>query len=352
MSQKNGPDYQSLKAHSHGNSSIIDPIDHAPKDHPSVASASASSADDSRTSDATSDPIDKGPERARSKRSLRHAVTHFVEARITQRFVIALILLNAVTLGFETSGTVMAFAGDVIRFFDRAILLVFTFEVALKFFAYRMGFFKRPWAVFDFIVVAIAWIPTTGPLQVLRVLRLLRLVSMVPTLRSIVGALLKAIPGLVSIFGLLLLVFYVAAIIATGLFRDSHPEWFGTLGASMYTLFQVMTLESWSMGIARPVIEVHPWAWAFFVPFILIATFTVLNLFIAIIVDAMQRMHEQQIQDEEARLHAAVEEHNQVLHGELIELQKQTSALNERLARMQRMIEESARTTPTSRRSE
>jgi voltage-gated sodium channel len=161
----------------------------------------------------------------------------------------------------------------------------------------------------------------------------------VPKLRFIVEALLRAIPGIASILGLLVLVFYVFAIIATGLFRDSHPEWFGTLGASMYTLFQVMTLESWSMGISRPVMEEHPWAWAFFVPFILVATFTVLNLFIAIIVDAMQRMHEHQVALEEQAITHAVHEENASLHAELSELRDQTRMLQERLIRVQTLLE-------------
>ncbi len=271
--------------------------------------------------------------------ALRMRLTHVVEAPLTQRLIIALILVNALTLGLETSRTVMAFAGPVVIVADRLILAVFTIEVLAKMFAYGLRFWRSPWHVFDFLVVGIALIPGTGPFSVLRVLRLLRLVSMVPKLRFIVEALLRAIPGIVSILGLLVLVFYVFAIIATGLFRDSHPEWFGTLGASMYTLFQVMTLESWSMGISRPVMEEHPWAWAFFVPFILVATFTVLNLFIAIIVDAMQRMHEHQVALEEQAITHVVHEENASLHAELSELREQTRMLQERLVRMQTLLE-------------
>lgn len=271
--------------------------------------------------------------------TLRARVIPVVEARLTQRIIIALILLNAVTLGLETSVTAMAFAGPVLITVDRLILAIFTVEVLAKMFAYGLRFWRNPWNVFDFLVVGIALVPGTGPFSVLRVLRLLRLVSMVPKLRFIVEALLRAIPGIGSILGLLMLVFYVFAIIATGLFRETHPEWFGSLGASMYTLFQVMTLESWSMGISRPVMEEHPWAWAFFVPFILVATFTVLNLFIAIIVDAMQRMHEHQVALEEKTITTVVHEENQTLHAELAALGEQTRMLQERLARMQALLE-------------
>jgi voltage-gated sodium channel len=149
--------------------------------------------------------------------------------------------------------------------------------------------------VFDFTVVAIALAPATAQfsvLRALRVLRVLRLISMVPQMRRVVSALLSAIPGLSSIILVLLLIFYVFAVIATNLFGTDFPQWFGSIGNSMYTLFQIMTLESWSMGIVRPLMEKHPYAWAFFVPFILIATFTMLNLFIAIIVNAMQTQAE------------------------------------------------------------
>ncbi|MGM0553552.1 MAG: ion transporter [Pseudomonadota bacterium] len=275
--------------------------------------------------------------------TLRTRLERFIEAQPTQRFIIALILLNALTLGLETSHTVMTWIGPAIKGADAIILSMFTTEVLIKLFVYRLRFWRNPWNVFDFFVVGIALIPASGPFSVLRVLRLLRLVSMVPKLRFIVEALLRAIPGIISIIGLLLLIFYVFAIIATGLFRESHPEWFGTLGASMYTLFQIMTLESWSMGIGRPVMEEHPWAWAFFVPFILIATFTVLNLFIAIIVDAMQRMHDRAMEIEQQVIHDSVHEENQALHSELQALHQETVALQERLARMQTMLEKRPR---------
>ena len=269
----------------------------------------------------------------------RQRLVHLVEAQLTQRLIIALILLNALTLGLETSERAIDLAGIWLKTLDRLILSVFVIELLAKLLAYGWRFWRNPWNIFDFFVVSIALIPGTGPFSVLRVLRLLRLVSMVPKLRFIVEALFRAIPGIASIMGLLILVFYVFAIIANGLFRESHPEWFGTLGASMYTLFQIMTLESWSMGISRPVMEEHPCAWAFFVPFILVATFTVLNLFIAIIVDAMQRIHDQQLEEDKKIVTSAVQAENQSLHAEIALLNEQTQALQQRLARMQALLE-------------
>jgi voltage-gated sodium channel len=221
----------------------------------------------------------------------RERLHDFIERPAVQHGIIGLILLNAVLLGLETSATVMARAGGLILILDQLILALFVIELGIRLYVHRLSFWRDPWSLFDFSVVAIALIPASGPfavLRALRVLRVLRLLSMVPSMRRVVGALLAAIPGLGSIALVLLILYYVFAVIATNLFAISHPEWFGNIGRSLYTLFQVMTLESWSMGIVRPVMETYPYAWAFFIPFILIATFTILNLFIAIIVSAMQ----------------------------------------------------------------
>ncbi|MET0051084.1 MAG: ion transporter [Candidatus Thiodiazotropha sp.] len=221
----------------------------------------------------------------------RERLHDFIERPAVQHGIIGLILLNAVLLGLETSTTVMNRAGGLILMLDQLILALFVIELGIRIYVHRLNFWRDPWSLFDFSVVAIALIPASGPfavLRALRVLRVLRLLSMVPTMRRVVGALLAAIPGLGSIALVLLILYYVFAVIATNLFAASHPEWFGSIGRSLYTLFQIMTLESWSMGIVRPVMETYAYAWAFFIPFILIATFTILNLFIAIIVSAMQ----------------------------------------------------------------
>ncbi|EHQ53091.1 Ion transport protein [Ectothiorhodospira sp. PHS-1] len=265
---------------------------------------------------------------------LRARVGAFIESAPIQRLIITLILINAAILGLATSPTLMEKAGPWLMNADRVILGVFVVEILLKLYAQGLSFFRRPWNVFDFLVVTIALIPTTGPLAVLRVLRVLRLVSMVPKLRFIVEALLKAIPGILSIFGLLILLFYVFAVIATGLFGYSYPDWFGHLGRSMYTLFQVMTLESWSMGISRPVMETYPWAWVFFVPFILIATFTILNLFIAIIVNTMQSMQEEQQKFEHDTIEEVVHAENAQLHEDLKALRQEISALRQEISQL------------------
>lgn len=223
-----------------------------------------------------------------------------IEHSISQKIIIGLIIINAVLLGMETSTAIMASAGTYILWLDKAILGFFVVEIACRMYVYRLGFWKDPWSLFDFVVISIALIPASGAfsvLRALRVLRVLRLLTLVPSMRRVVGALLSAVPGLMSIAFVLLIIYYVFAVIATNLFSVQYPQWFGDIGLSLYTLFQIMTLESWSMGIARPVMETFPYAWAFFIPFILVATFTMLNLFIAIIVNAMQTFSEQERQE-------------------------------------------------------
>ena len=260
----------------------------------------------------------------------RQRIRAWVEQPRVQNFIIGLILLNAALLGLETSASAMAAAGELIALLDRIILAVFVVEIALRLYAHRAAFWRDAWSVFDFAVVAIALIPATGPLSVLRalrVLRVLRLLTMVPSMRRVVGALLAAIPGLGSIVLVLLIIYYVFAVIATNLFAAAHPEWFGDLGRSLYTLFQVMTLESWSMGISRPVMENFPYAWAFFIPFILVATFTMLNLFIAIIVNAMQSYHEAEQHDAKEAVEAARKHIEADLHAEMRSLRDEIREL-------------------------
>lgn len=257
-----------------------------------------------------------------------NALQRFIESNAFQNFVITVIVINAITLGLETSSTVVASAGGLLYVLDRAALTVFVVELALKLIVYRHNFFRSGWNNFDFAVVAVTLLPTgegVSVLRALRILRALRLVSVVPSMRKVVNALLKAIPGMTSVLTLLLLVFYVGAVMSTKLFASSFPEWFGSIGASFYTLFQVMTLESWSMGIVRPVMEVYPLAWIFFVVFILLTTFAVLNLFIAIIVDAMNTTD-----------HAEGEHTRAVVKADHDEMMAQMRALREEVAALRK----------------
>lgn len=226
--------------------------------------------------------------------TLRARLSELLDRPLTQNLIIAVIVVNAITLGMETSKSIMEAAGPIIIAIDRICLAIFTLEIALKLFARGASFFRSGWNLFDFVVVAISYVPDAGALSVLRalrILRVLRLVSAMPRLRRVIEGFLSAVPGMASVFGLMALIFYIASVIATKLFAESFPDWFGTLGRSAYSLFQIMTLESWSMGIVRPVMEVYPYAWVFFVPFILVTTFAVVNLVVGLIVNSMQDAH-------------------------------------------------------------
>jgi voltage-gated sodium channel len=268
----------------------------------------------------------------------RRRLQALLERGTVQHAILTLIIINAIILGLETSSRLMAEHGGLLSGLDKALLSIFLVEIAARLYAYRGAFFRDPWSVFDFAVIAIALVPASGPfavLRALRVLRVLRILTIVPSMRRVVGGLLTAIPGLSSIAMVLGLVFYVFAVIATKLFGAEFEDWFGTLGRSLYTLFQVMTLESWSMGIVRPVMETYPYAWTFFIPFILIATFTMLNLFIGIIVNAMHSFTESDKRETIAAVDEARSRIESDLHGEV-------RALREEIAQLRTLLGNSA----------
>lgn len=241
----------------------------------------------------------------------RARVLAITESARFQRTIIILIVANAVILGLETSPAIMQRMGGVLRSVDGAILMVFVVEILMRLAAHGRAFFRDPWSLFDSFVVGVALVPATEAFSVvraLRVLRVLRIASAVPRMRRVVEALLHALPGLGSVVSILLLVFYVAGVMATQLFGSAFPDWFGTLPRSLYSLFQIMTLESWSMGIVRPVMEIYPLAWIFFVPFVIVTSFAVLNLFIALIVNSMQSVH---LQDRSTAMAEAELAHNE-----------------------------------------
>ncbi|MGJ8676298.1 MAG: ion transporter [Akkermansiaceae bacterium] len=224
---------------------------------------------------------------------MTNKLTRFLDHPTFQTTIVALIVFNAIILGLETDAGIMAQWGHILKPLDYFCLAVFTAELVLKIIAYRKRFWTDGWNIFDLFVIIIALAPGAGPwsvLRALRVLRVLRLLTVVPSLRRVVAAFLHSIPSLLGVVTVMAIFFYTAAVLATKLFSETFPIWFGSIGRSLYSLFQIMTLESWSMGIVRPLMEVHPWAWAFFVPFIMIATFTILNLFIGIIVSTMQEL--------------------------------------------------------------
>lgn len=219
-------------------------------------------------------------------------LARWIESPRVVAFIVGVILINAVVLGLETNQDLMSRAGTLLVAIDKVCLAVFIVEIICKLLAFRGLFWRSGWNVFDFVVVAVALVPGAGPwaiIRSLRVLRVLRLLTMIPSLRKVVAAFLHAIPGLGGVLLLMIVFLYTSAVLAVNLFGKQFPEWFGTLTGSLFSLFQVLTLEGWA-DMARAIMEVYPWAPLFFIPFILIATFTVLNLFIGIIVNTMQEL--------------------------------------------------------------
>ncbi|WOI55404.1 ion transporter [Palleronia sp. LCG004] len=226
--------------------------------------------------------------------TFRDRLAAILDRRATRDFILWVIVFNAILLGLETSEEIMSEMGAVIVALDRVCLAIFVIEIGAKLVAHGRGFFRSGWNVFDAIIVGIALFPAGQGLSVLRalrILRVLRVISAAPRLRRVVEGFVTALPGMGSVFLLMGLIFYIGAVMATKLFGDAFPEWFGDLGLSAYSLFQIMTLESWSMGIVRPVMEQFPYAWAFFVPFIMVTTFAVVNLLVGLIVNSMQDAH-------------------------------------------------------------
>lgn len=213
-----------------------------------------------------------------------------IESRGFQIAILAVICLNALVFGVQTSPVARAYCGSWLSRIDGACLAVFTVELVLKIVIYNRRFCSDPWNVFDFIVVAVSFVPDCGifsSIRLFRVLRIFKLISGVRHMRIILGAIVKSVKGIFWTGSLLVLIYYVYGILGTYLFGSVFGDWFGSLGKSVYSLFQIMTLESWSMGIARPVIAVYPYAWIYFVSYILLSSFVVMNVVVGIVLTSI-----------------------------------------------------------------
>ncbi len=227
-----------------------------------------------------------------------------ISGKVWGNCIAILIIVNTIVLGMETYLVIMNAYGDLLTSIDQTILYVFILELVFRFIAYRLDFLKDPWSIFDLCVVGIALIPAQdafSALRAARALRALRLISVFPKLRKVIEGLVMAIPGICAIAGVMAIIICVFGLIASKLYGVSYPQWFGNLHLSVFSLFQIMTLEGWP-DIVRTVMQEKPLAWIFFVTYILIATFSVLNLFIAVVVDAMQRNHAEDTQNEDEKI--------------------------------------------------
>ena len=268
--------------------------------------------------------------------SVRARLRAFLEEDRVVNTIMALIIFNAITLGIGTSDWAQNNFGTLLNIIDKTVLTIFVIELLLKLYAYGLSFFRNSWNIFDLFVVSVGLLPSSAGLSALRglrVIRALRLLSVIPQMRAVVQALLDALPGMGAVIVMISIVFYVFGVMATIMYGDTFDEWFGTLGRSLYSLFQIMTLESWSMGIVRPVMVEFPMAWAFFVPFIVITAFSVLNLFIGLLVNTMQSAVEADTEAEFEKLRALVREETDQVDAHVLELTEQVKELREELAK-------------------
>ena len=246
--------------------------------------------------------------------TLRQKIEYFIAHDKAQNVLIFLILLNAIILGFETSPDIVQQYGHTLSLVDHGILGIFILDIGLLIAVRGLSYFKDPWCVFDFLVVGVSLVPAnlgSSVFRSLRILRMLRFINKVQSIKKVAAGLITAIPGLGAVVGLMLILYYVTAVFATNEFGQSYPDLFGNIGLSFFTLFQIITLDGWSDSVARPVMQQFPYAWIFFIIFILLATFIVVNLFLAVIEESLIS------ESEDNKLIKALSEHVHTLENKL-----------------------------------
>jgi voltage-gated sodium channel len=255
-----------------------------------------------------------------------------VTARWFEPFMIGLILFNAVLIGLETSKEFVERYDGWLRVGNDIILGVFIVEAVLKITAVAPRFrlyFGDGWNLFDFSIVVLSLVPATEDFalvaRLVRILRVLRLVSAMPQLRLIVATLVRSIPSMGHVILLMSIIFYIYAVTGFHLYHEHDAEHWGSLGAALLTLFQMVTLEGW-VEVMDTALELHDWSWIYFVSFVLIGTFVMLNLFIAVVINNLDASKSEKLD----RLR------DQTTHEEIVEELERT---REALASLQRKIE-------------
>lgn len=266
-----------------------------------------------------------------------------VEGKVFQGIILFVIVFNAVIMGIETIRNLSADAQFALATINTLCLCIFVAEIIVKLLAYGLEYFKDPWNWFDIIIVGVSMVSGLAFMSAFRAVRVLRVLKSLKALRGtklighvkklqiIIDAIVKSIPSIGWTGVLLLLIYYIFALIGVNLFGEAFPDWFGTIGKAMYTLFQVMTLESWSMGISRPVMAEFSYAWAYFVPFVLLSSFVVMNVVVGIVVNAIDEVNA------EAAAEAAneAEEKAPISNADLV---KEMRSLKEQLDRMEKAL--------------
>lgn len=234
----------------------------------------------------------------------------FLFSPTTERLIIGLIIANAISLGLGTSAYLQEHYGTVLDFADALFVTIFTVEVALKMAVLRGKFFKNGWNIFDLLVVIVPMLSSVNKLSVLRslrVLRVMRLLHFIPRFQLIIDSFILSLPGIAGIVSLLLVFFYTYAVMGVALFGGDHPALFGDLGAAMFSVFQVATIENWP-DIARAVMETHPWSWVYFIALLFTTALTVMNLIISLLLDAVSELREKRKEGPEEKMNTLIKE--------------------------------------------
>jgi len=234
---------------------------------------------------------------------MQDRVARLVASLGFEYFIIALILFNGALLGIETNAEINAKYGDWLELGNNLVLGVFIVEALLKMYAVAPQlnrYFRDGWNLFDFTVIVLSLIPTTGQFATIarlaRLLRVVRLVSTIPELRLIVSTLVRSIPSMGHVLILMSIIFYIYAVTGFHLFHEHDPTHWNNLGISLLTLFRVVTLEDWT-DVMYKAMELSEWAWIYFVSFVVMGTFVVVNLFIAVVLNNLDEAKQERLRE-------------------------------------------------------
>ncbi|MDX8388781.1 MAG: ion transporter [Ghiorsea sp.] len=264
---------------------------------------------------------------------MRETVKNIVAHVYFEYFIVAVILINAVVIGMETSPDYAQRFGVIFEIINDLILGIFIIEAAMKMFALSpkvYKYFQNGWNLFDFSIIVLSLIPSTGGLAMLarlaRLLRVFRLITVIPELRLIVATLVRSIPSMGNIMILMSIIFYIFAVAGQQLFHEHDPEHWDNLGISLLSLFRIVTLEDWT-DLMYTTMEVYAYSWIYFVSFVILGTFVIINLFIAIVLNNLDEAKQEELESMRQPLT------NKQLMQELDQTQKMLADLRSKLDR-------------------